>query len=530
VFHRIALSIYVGNYSLNAASLHPIYSITTDLVAAGPRDEFFKAFQVAMVELDHHDFGLHNQFVECGLALVLTRCLARAICLQDQHFHQIEPICRLLVIIFRCHTQVATATVQEIAGELYPLLLNLPFLALPSSVLHLIERISCLPVFFSNPSLVLRHFRESVVLRRTYELDTNGQCDVMSSFFCLIKGLTNVTKSRHLIIDSPSLLLNQILDASRCSCSDAFSRKAIHFILLLAQDSHGRVRLAENKRFRTLIVALLSCGVVGNIKRALSLIGRVSADRSARKLMSMDKFEIFDAMIKCEKTCSIAELRDTYILTVRKLISPDTANSELVDSILNNENASNLLIARCVYRLSAVGLLVSGKGMDRLLDAILKATGSASRQERYIGARALLQQSQNEGCSFFLMRTSSVINVVTSLIKDDRVQTIRAVGVRIAKNIASCSLNHRIFCRQGELLAALCVAATCAISQSWCLARQDAVKALLHVAEAPNSTIAKQHNFVSTLAKYGLQKYDDEAENEIQKRALQCVLKLIAFM
>ena len=244
----------------------------------------------------------------------------------------------------------------------------------------------------------------------------------------------------------------------------------------------------------------------------------------------MEKSRIIRKLINCEKFCSEKSLQGTYILTIRQLICSDTANSDLADSILDNPNASRLLVARCVYRLSSVGLLINGKGMDRLLESILKAVSKDMPLKiRYIGARALVQQSKNEGCSFFMLRTSSIIQAVISLVNDNT-QSIQAVGIAITKNFATFPLNHRVLCRQGELLTSLCRAFKKDRSQASAKICRDAVNTLLMIANQPNSTIAKHYHLVASIASYGLQSYDNADDQILQKQALQCVLKLMTYM
>ena len=433
-------------------------------------------------------------------------------------------MCRLLGCVLRCYTQVATLCVQDIAEELYPLLLNLPLLEFPSSVYRLIERIGNLPVVFNgnSQSQVLRYFRESIVSVTANDMESKIYC-----FFCLAKGLVKHKKIRHQIVDSPSLLLDPILDA----CRNIFSGYSIQFLLLLVQDSQGRKKIAENKKFYNVITTFLSTGCIERIEAALALIGQVSKDRFARiELVKKKKFKIIHALINCEKECSERCLQETYILTIRRLICSETATTELADSIFDNANASPLLIARCMYRFSSVGLLVSNGNGKRLLDAILKATSKDMPLKiRSIGAKSLLHQSKNEGCCFIFLRTPSIVDVITSLVNDSA-RSIRAVGIAITNNFASSSLNHRVLCRQADLIASLCSVATTNRSQDYGEIRRDAVTTLLMIANQPTSTLAKQHHFVSSIANYGLQKYYDEDEKMLQRRALKCVLELMEYM
>ena len=497
-------------------------AVLTEAAAHG-HDGFFEAFQLAIEKLDHDDFDLHNHLVECGLPLVLTRYLARAFFHKDR-IHQIEPVCRLLCCVLRCYTQVATLCVQDIAEELYPLLLNLPLLEFPSSVCRLVERIGNLPVAFHGHSQpqIIRYFRESIVT-----VTANGMESKIYCFFCLAKGLVNDKKTRHQIVESPSLLLDPVLEA----CRKIFSGYSIQFLLFLVQDSKGRRKIAGNNEFYNVITTLLSSGCIERIEAALSLISQVSKDRFARtELVAKKKFKIIHALINCEKQCSERSLQETYILTIRRLLCSETATSELADSILDNGNASPLLIARCMYRFSSVGLFVSNGNGKRLLDAILKVTSKdMPLKVRSIGAKSLLYQSKNEGCSFIFLRTPSIVDVITSLVNDSA-RSICAVGIAITNNFASSSLNHRVLCRQADLIASLCSVATTNRSQDCAELRRDAVTTLLMIANQPTSTLAKQHHFVSSLANYGLQKYDDEDENNLQRRSLKCVLQLMEYM
>lgn len=529
------------------ASFFRLFHCVTALITAKQGQEFTSAMEAALLEFDHFDFDLHSRLVECGAALVLTRCLAKSLS-QKARLEEIGPICELLTMVFRCYTHVASKSLEDIAGELYPLLLALillpkavPTWTPPNSLLHLVERLGCLSIVLHDRNtvcIVMRCFREALVVSRAIT-DASRDDDCIACFFRLLTGLVHNTDNRRQLVDSSSLLLDRILADPQRIHNTTYMDHLAPFLLVLAQDPYSRFRLAEKRDFVDLTATLLREELLETRKAALALVGMVGADSSGRRmLMSSSCDGLFAALFHLTKN---TESRDESMEIIRKLICPDTArliyeNKKLLDTVLYNPTTRSqpcsddaiLVMARLVNRLSNF-LLVNGKGMDRLLDAILELSTSTSKHIRYIAAKALKKQAQNEGCSFFLMRTSTVVRTIVALSTDTSPE-VRSGAISVVGNLASLPLNQRVLSRNSALLAALSAAASDTTSQTRVDAKREAVNAFLNLAKTPKlkPVIAKQHNVVASLSEYGVLSHDDD--KELRNAALHCVMGLAPFM
>jgi hypothetical protein len=187
---------------------------------------------------------------------------------------------------------------------------------------------------------------------------------------------------------------------------------------------------------------------------------------------------------------------------------------------------SALLAAQTIKRLST-HIPVSGKGKGALLEAMVHLLSSENHRIRYWGARAFLEQSQMQACSFFMMRAPHVVKILADLAMDEN-PAVKASGIAIVLNLASNPLNLRILAKNRVLLDALaCAVVEC--GQVDDVTRRNAVLAILHLANHQKSKkmVAKQHNIVASLSRYGVSQDDD---TELKSAALHGVIWLAPHM
>jgi hypothetical protein len=125
------------------------------------------------------------------------------------------------------------------------------------------------------------------------------------------------------------------------------------------------------------------------------------------------------------------------------------------------------------------------------------------------------------------MRTPVVAKVLSNLLVDYN-PTVKASAIAAVLNLASNPINLRVLAKKGALLEALAttVAGRGRVDD---IARRQAVLAFLFLANHNKSKkiVAKQHNVVASLSKYGVSEDDDR---ELKNAALHGVIWLASHM
>jgi hypothetical protein len=511
------------------------------LVTATDGQHFAAVAERAMTTIGDAPTAVRNQLVESGAPLVLTRCLARSLSTKER-MEEIGPICRLIERLLRCSMLVATHSVQEIAMELYPLLLTILLLdkvlsewMTPYPTTRLIVRVSSFPVKLGDsPDTdgLFRLLHEAILISIS---GTTTKRVPLSGIFQLLTGLTLNEEGRRHLMASPGLF-DMIL--ANFSSLRVISFHVATFLLVVGQDATNKSKMVDTPDFIHVLSGLLLEEGVQTRKVAIALVKLVAMEKSGRsKLVSIGGNRFLDSLFEHTKK---NEVQEACLESIRHLICPETAktiysNEKLINSILRENmffspscSQAGILAAKVINRLSSF-LSVNAKGMERFLDAILQISSSKHHRIRYWGARALLKQSKVEACSFFLMRTQPVVRTITSLSTDEN-PLVHATAMNILSNLASFSLNQRLVARNRDLLSSLAATVEDSGATFGEDAKREAVVAFLHLANNKKTkmAIAKQHNVVASLSKYGvLPKGHDK---ELRQAALHCVIWLAPLM
>jgi hypothetical protein len=502
---------------------------------------FAAVVEHAMVIMVDAPIAVHNRIVESGAPLVLTRCLARSLT-SRKRMVEVGPICRLIEMLLRCSRVVAAQSVQEIAAELYPLLLAILLLEkvvsswqTPAPTTRLIERVSSFPVKLQeshDTDRLLRLLQEAILISISGSSVHRVQ---LSGIFRLLTGLTIHEESRRRLVHAPGFF--DVIIANFSSLR-VISFHVATFLLVVAQDGANKTKMVESTDFIHVLSKLLLEEGVQTRKVAIALLKLVSTDNAGRaKLVSIGGTAFFDSLFQCIKK---NEIQEACYESIRQLICPDTAksfynNEKLINSMLKEKvflspscPQTGILAAKVINRLSSF-LAVNAKGMERFLDAILQISSSKHCRIRYWGAKALLKQSQSEACSFFLMRTKPVVQTITKISRDESPH-VHLTAMNILSNLASFSLNQRLMARNEAILSSLAATVEGSGATSGEAGKREAVLAFLHLANNKkiNAVIAKQYNVVASLAKYGVSSSGED--KEMTRAALQCIIRLTPFM
>ena len=379
--------------------------------------------QLAISAFDEEASFFHNQLVECGVGLVLTRCLTRSLS-HKERLVEIDGICQLLLIFFRCSNDFATKTLQSLVGELYPLLLaillmksRVPTWIVPDSTFRLTERLSSLPIKLhqiDQKDYISDLFREAITICRNH----SAEKEVVSAIFQLLTGMVLNMNSRRHILTLPNFVAGII---ASFECFRKASYHVAAFLLVAAQDRDSRLLIVETEGFIPDVLSSLLKDESTTVRKvAIALVKVIAVDSAGRTaLLTVESSKLFNSLFECAKK---GVVEDDCLESIQYLINSDTAKSlceedRLLEQILP-ENAfdskstqHDVIVAKIIYRMSSF-CYVNGKGMSRLVDIILQLSNASCPKVRYLGVKALAKQTKIEACSFFLIHTPTVANIV----------------------------------------------------------------------------------------------------------------------
>ncbi|KAG7363370.1 hypothetical protein IV203_026730 [Nitzschia inconspicua] len=505
-------------------------SLIQGIVGARPGADFQQAIKLALETLKHDGSCQVGSLVDYGAPLVLTRCLARSLS-ETSRLKEVPDICEFLLVLFRSSAYFATKALQQIVGELFPLLLCILNLRqsmsgweIPPEVMRLIDRVSALPIQLDHVDdrmYLLSIFREAILMACIDVAEKN----TLTGLFQLLTGLVLSASSRQEFFADPSLF--ELILTNYHHLRKANYHLAA-FLLVASQDAESRKRMINCPVFFKALSTLLRENEPETRKVAIAMAKLVATDKVGRiKMITLGGPTLFDAIFENARS---KELSDRCLELLHQLICSDTArlfheDDKLLLPLLEAKHLdeeSDIIVAEIIYQISAI-LSAHAKGMSRFLDSILQICSPGKKTEvRTMGAKSLLRQSQTEACNFFLLRTPAAVVVIASLASDDDLE-VRGYGTKIIGNFASNPLNHRILTRNTSLIEPL----TTAVEQH---ASKVALQALLKLADNSkcNQALAKHNNVVASLSKYGV--LPSESNKELQHGALHRVVKLVTLM
>jgi hypothetical protein len=489
---------------------------------------------------DHNVATLHNQLVKAGAPSVLLRCLERA--LEDEKRRdEVDPICQLLCMLYRCSDRQAEDSLVAVGGELYPFLIAILFLGktrqvwkVPESAYQLIHRLRTLEVnlrAMRHSGPLLRLFREVIE-----NVDVSVDLEPLYHVMELLATLSRNSESKTLVIDYPGLFDSVVLKFSNSfRPGRKVNRGVIHFLHALALSSRNKGIMVEKHEFFRLLFLLLHDDDVDTRRETLVTLKLIAMENFGRSTLFVYWGHRFvDSLIRSVR---IEEVAVASLEVLIQLICRDTAmmmckHKDLLDRLTCLASAksgitqSSPLAAHAIKRLSTY-VPLNGKGMWALLEAIVQLSSSEHHRIRLWGARAFVEQSQMPACSFVIMRTPHVVDLITELLMDEN-PTVKSNAIAAVFNLACSPMNLRVMGRNRLLMDALADAIT-DCKQVDDAARRQAVLTILCLANHQKSMkmVAKQHNVVASLSRYGVSADEDK---DLKKAALHGVIWLVPHM
>ncbi|KAL3912579.1 MAG: hypothetical protein SGILL_006825, partial [Bacillariaceae sp.] len=365
---------------------------------------------------------------------------------------------------------------------------------------------------------LLSVFKEAFHMVDSHKTDATAVCGILQ----LLTGLVTDFESRRQFFADTSLF--EVLISNHARRLQKGQYQLAVFVLVAARDLNSRMKMLTTPGFIPLLTVLLRDGGIETKKIAVALTRILASERTLRsQLIKLGGSEFLESLFECARDANANEL-------VRCLISTETAtlfhqDEELIKALTrdNGLKYETEAFAKAMYRLAST-IRLRGKGLNLIFDAILRLSSSNDKQIKIWGARSLYKQSLVEACSFFFTRTPSATKRI-AMLANDNCPEIQYIGVKTIGNLASHPLNQRALTKNGALMLSL----TKAVTQE---ASKEAVKALLKLAETSKyaKTLAKQHNVVASLSKYGLSPCADSENKELRKTALACVVRLVPMM
>jgi hypothetical protein len=447
----------------------------------------------------------------------------------------------LLCLIFRCSDKHAALSINAIGGDLYPLLIailfldkNLPGWNVPNSAYQLINRLNTLEVALHsmNASKHLLQFCRGIIENCDVDIDARPLSHVIG----LLAAISRQCENKTVVMDQPGLfhsLVSKFAKSFRLDHRCNFEvAKLLH---ALAWNQRNKSEMVQKPEVFNLLLQLIHESSMDTCLEALAALRHVTIENfGISKLVEQRALKKFgEALVESLETKELQEASLEVMIhlvcreTAIKLYKNENLLHRLIDLASTKPDTTPAVLAAQVIKRIATYIPISGRGKEVLLEAIIQLTSSTNQRIRYWGVQALVESSQDPACSFLLMRTPVVAKVLSNLLVDYN-PTVKASAIAAVLNLASNPINLRVLAKKGALLEALAttVAGRGRVDD---IARRQAVLAFLFLANHNKSKkiVAKQHNVVASLSKYGVSEDDDR---ELKNAALHGVIWLASHM
>lgn len=521
-------------------SQRSLFFSVSGLATARNVNQFLSVAELAIIAFDHNVEREHDKLVKAGAPSVLLRCLERAL-FQNERWDEVDPICKLLVLTYRCSDLQAAESITNIGGSLCPLLINilfvdeaLPLGGAPQSLYQLIERLSTLEVNIckmdTSRQQLLRAFCEAVE-----HCDARADLHQLNHVVMLLNGLSRHVDTKTALMNHP--LFGKVVSKFLASFvpGQKVNYEVARLLHSLAWSTRNKSKMVTNTDFIQLLLLLWRENDMATREEAIITAKLLSVETFGRsKLIVHDGKSFVDAI---SDSIQCAEIKVSCLEVLVHLICRETSllickHGSLIDvltSIASDKSCekSKLLAAQAIKRLASQAL-VNSKGNGKLLEAIISLLSSKDYRVRHWGIRAVFEQSQNAACNFYIMRTSHVVKILANLVMDEN-PSVKSTAVSVILKLASNPLNPRILGKNRVLLDAL---SCCAVEQSGQVCdttRRNAIQTMLHLASHQKSKmiVAKHRNMVTSLSKYGVSQDNDA---ELKRAALHGVIWLAPHM
>lgn len=492
----------------------------------------------ALSTYDHYFEDVHNKLVVGGADKILVERLDEAVANSKQH-EAIDPICRLLLMIYRCGDHQFQESVAIVGGDLFPPLLATVFLQEErdtyNSVFLLMKRLI-------RNKLDLRDVPWSFSLLDLFQeiIDVVDPCtrEEPLSFVMtwLVEGILLQRENNKLFLMGHPCLFNSIVikfaNTFRPGC--ATNLLVVKFMLILATATINRLEMVKNVDYLRLLFLLCHDDCTETQEMVLEILAITASDREVTtRIFNFLDHKFVDIAIKAlDDVC----LSKNAINFVKVLVTNVSGNSilskrpnllqELTKQAVKAKEHSHEA-AQIVTQLAQSLSVNNGRG--DLLDAILQLCKAIDCRIRRQGTKVMLAQAQSRpACSFFIVHVPEVTGVIAEMLLDDDSE-VRGTAAEIIACLASSSLNVNALVRNKPLLDALAENATTTDEPTNEKAQQHAVIAILHLVVHHRSikAVAKQHKIAQSLSEFGL---SGDREQILKQAAIRGVACLSLYM
>lgn len=495
---------------------------------------------VALCTFDHHFQDVFNKLVVGGADRTLVKCLDNAVA-DPKRREAIDPICNLLLMLYRCGDDQFQDSVAIVGGDLFPSLLAVMFVQdskeeLRGSAQVLMERLNKMKLDLRD--VPWSHSLLDIFQEVIDAVDPSTHVEPLSFVMTwLVEGLLLRRENNKIFLMEHPGIFNSVVTkfANSFQPGCVMNHNVSKCMKILALSSTNRNMMFRQVDLFRLLFLLSHDERVEIRKEVLETLTLASLDQVGRTktLEYLDhRFVDFsiealdhEALLRC--SLQFIELLAKHVPGKKLLSKRPTLLLELTKVVTIEEKELSLLAAQTVAQFAKSLSVNHGKG--DLLDAILSLCKSKDHRIRYQGTQTLLDQCQSRpGCSFFVVHASDATAVLAKLVVD-RNSEVRALATEIVANLASSPLNVRALAAHRPMLDALAVTATRGCEPSNEKPRQNAVAAILHVVVHHRSieAVAKQNSIVQSLSQYGLSVDKDPILRQAALRSVACLSSYI---
>lgn len=472
---------------------------------------------VALCTFDHDYQDVHNKLVVAGGDRTLVKCLDNAVT-DPTNREAIDPICKLLLMLYRCGDDQFQDSIAIVGGDLFPPLLATVFLE--DGETKVCESAQALMQRLNRMKLDLRDVPWSHSLLHLFHevieaVDPSTHVQPLSFVMTwLVEGLLLPRENNKLfLMEHPGIfecIVTKFATSFRGACP--INLNVSKFMKILARAAANRRVMVQRLDFFRLLFLLSLDESVATQQEVLETLTLTSLDQVGRtKIIEYLDHKFVDFSIEAlENTALVSDslhfidvlaqhVSGKILLSKRPALLPRLTKQAILE-----EKEYSLLAAQTVVRFAKSLSVNHGKG--DLLDSLLSLCKAKDHRIRYEGIHALLDQCQSRpGCSFFIVHVSEATIILAKLVIDEDTE-VRRLAAELVANLAASPLNVRALAKNGPLLSALAATATRVCQPSNEKAQQNAVAAILHVVVHHRSieAAAKDNSIVRPLSEYGL--------------------------
>ncbi len=489
----------------------------------------------ALNTCDHYFIDVHNKLVVGGADRILVKHLDRVVADPNQH-ETIDPICKLLLMIYRCGDHQFQDSVAIVGGDLFPPLLATIFFnegdeALLASAVTLMGRLK-------NNKLDLRDVPWSSSLLNLLQeiIDAVDPCThgvalslVMS---WLVEGLLLQRENNKLFMMGHPGLFNAIVtkfaNTFRPHC--AANLYVAEFMKILALATTNRLEMVKNIDFLRLLFLLFHDNCIETRQVVLEILRLTALDRfGSTKVFAFLDHKFIDIATKGFDNPCLRENSFSFVKEIVANISGEILLSKRPTLLRELTKQAVLEVEHSVEAVKVVAQLAKScsvnNGKGDLFDAILQLCKARDPRIRLVGANTLLSQAQSgTACSFFLVHLPEATDIIAKMMRDDDLE-VKDTATEIVSCLASCPLNAKALARNLPLLDALAENATRNDESRNERGQRSAVVAILHLVVHHKSieTVAKQQKIVRSLSEFGSSGDQGQKLKQAALRGVACL-------